>query len=131
MGKIRSAELYLVKNANIKKGNTKIKNLESFLTAKTVRYNAQIEKDTLAMSEKPTLNTVRTIGKVAYSNPPKKLSRSLNLIFNKKNNPITPNMNKTPSKTKIVLVFTIPSLKIKEIRNEKKGGLNKSEYPIP
>ena len=47
------AVLYLVKNAIITNGNTKIKNFESFLTAKTRKYNAQIVKETLVRSEKP------------------------------------------------------------------------------
>ena len=68
------AVLYLVKNAIITNGKTKIKNFESFLTAKIRKYNAQIVKVTLVRSEKPTLRNVRTVGKVAKSKPPKKLS---------------------------------------------------------
>ena len=71
-----------------------------------MKYSAQIEKDTLARSEKPTLNIVKTIGKVAYSSAPKKLSRSLNLIFKSINSPTTPNTNNTPSTAKIVLEET-------------------------
>ena len=61
----------------------------------------------------------------------KSFQESLNLIFKSINNPITPNTNNTPSTTKIVLVETYPSLKINDIINEKNGGLNKSEYPVP
>ena len=95
-----------------------------------MKYMAQIEKDTLARSEKPKPRYIKTIGNVAQINPPKKLSRSLNLIFKSINIPITPKTNKIPSTTKIVLADVYPSLNNNEIINEKKGGLSRSEYPM-
>ena len=62
-----------------------------------MKYIAQIEKETLEMSEKPTAKIVKRIGNVAYKSPPKKLSRSLNLTFKSMNSPITPNINNPPS----------------------------------
>ena len=40
-------------------------------------------------------------------------------------------MNNTPSKIITTLLEMYPSLKISDIMNEKSGGLNKSEYPVP
>lgn len=96
-----------------------------------MKYIAQIVKDTLARSEKPKPRYIKTIGNVAQINPPKKLSRSLNLTFSSINSPIIPKTNKTPSKMKIVLADVYPNLKNNEIINEKNGGLSKSEYPMP
>ena len=126
IGNIIRAVLYRAKNAIITNGNTKIKNFESFLTAKTRKYNAQIVKETLVRSENPTLRTDRTVGKVAKSNPPKKLSILLKRSFKNKQNPITPNMKVKPSTIKIVAVDTNPNLKKIEMINEKNGGLVQS-----
>ncbi len=126
IGIIRRAVLYLVKNAIISNGNTIRKNFESFFTAKTRKYNAQIEKVTLVRSEKPTPRKVKTVGKVAKSNPPKKLSILLKRSFKNNQNPITPNMKVKPSTIKIVDVDTNPNLKKIEMINEKNGGLVQS-----
>lgn len=83
-------EGYLVKNANTANKKERKKNFEFFLTANTVRYRAQIEKETPGISVKPTPEKNNTIGKVAKSKPPKKLSRVLNLNLKKKYNPKTP-----------------------------------------
>jgi hypothetical protein len=126
IGNMIRAVLYLVKNAIITNGKTKIKNFESFLTAKIRKYNAQIVKVTLVRSEKPTLRNVRTVGKVAKSKPPRKLSILLKRSFRNKKNPITPNMNVNPSTMKIVAVETNPNLEKIEIMNGKSGGLVQS-----
>ena len=56
----------------------------NLFSAKTRKYNAQIEKVTLVRSEKPTPSKVKTVGKVAKSNPPKKLSILLKRSFKNK-----------------------------------------------
>jgi hypothetical protein len=84
MGNITRAALNLVKKAIINKGNIKIKNFELFLTANTMKKNAQIKKAPQAKSEYPNPESNIISGKVAKSNPPKKLSILLKCRFKRK-----------------------------------------------
>ena len=53
IGNMMSAWLYLVKNDIIDRGKERRKYLESFFTAKNVKYNAQIVMETLGRSATP------------------------------------------------------------------------------
>ena len=54
--------VYLVRNASMINGRTKYKNFEFFLTPKTVKYIAHIEKETPGRSMPPVATHDITIG---------------------------------------------------------------------
>ena len=69
------------------------------------------------------------MGKVKYNKLPIKLFKALNRNFKKKYKPITPNTSIIASKQNMGFMDKPSNLKIREVKNDKNGGL-RAEQPI-